>query len=153
MIQALRLPHALRPIRRTGFFGMLRTVLNGYSHGLLVEKDLASQLRKRDPEEVEEMWKGNSLPVSIRKDICGIIRKGKCWPNDCFVPSDRMEYLLTTHWGDLDINEIYDEIERRYAIQNLDLCMDIDSQTLDEFLRCVEASRGKSVQNLGRSCE
>jgi hypothetical protein len=143
MVQELQLPRALRPIRRAGFFGTLRTVLNGYSHGLCVERCLTAQLAKRERSEVEEVWEGSNIPKALRKDICEIIRRETSWPNDYYMPSDRMEYLLMTHWGGLEINQVFIEIEKRYRIAYLDeVIVDVEDQTLEDFLCCIVAKVG-----------
>jgi hypothetical protein len=106
-----------------------------------VEGCLAKQLRERRQVEAEELWKGSSIPISFRKDICEIIRREKYWPNDYYVPSDQMLYLLTTHWDDLENNLIYLEMEKRYGIQDDNVWMGIENQTLEEFLHLIDASR------------
>ena len=69
--------------------------------------------------------------------MCDLIRMVKDWPNSHFLPLDSMDYLLTTYWDDLQINEFLQEIENRYELSLDHIILGIEGQTLEYFLRHI----------------
>lgn len=143
MIQPLYLPERSLVSKRHVFLNKIVKFLFSYDiNG--IEQGIAKQLMCRDHSEAEQYWKDSKIPLALRNEVCNIIRVVKDWPNDYYLPSDCMDCLLTTRWSDLEINEFFLEIEKRYGLTWDDIELSITGQTLESFLCHIHSKKTNS---------
>lgn len=143
MIQPLYLPERSLVSKRHVFLNKIAKFF--WSCGVIdIEQGIAKQLVCRDYSEVEQHWKDSKISLALRNEVCNIIRVVKDWPNDYYLPSDSMDCLLTTRWSDLEINEFFLEIEKRYGLTWDDIKLSITGQTLESFLCHIYSKKTNS---------